>query len=355
MDSPDKSRIIYFDWLRIISAFFVVMIHVSAQYWYDIEVSTSKWQFMSAYDIIGMAGVPVFFMLSGALMLDDSRKTDFKKTLRKVLSMIIIYHFWLLFYNLFSYVIGEKAFSDFSLKEVLYLVLNGQGIYHLWFLPELTLLYLISPLLKEVFKEKRFCEYYLILYLIFGIIIPSIFLFDVPFKTTFDSLYRRSSLEMLTGYIGYFVAGHYIHRFVNIRNTTKTRLLLLLTAIIGYAITISVNAFDAITKGSASTLANTPLDFSEFITAVSIFSLFKLLNKPVLDKSASLVLYLSGLTFGIYLMHPLVIMIFMKLGMNTLMPHTCIMIPVFTLLIFGITALLTAIIQKLPILRLLIK
>lgn len=351
----NKKRIIYFDKLRILSAFLVIINHVSAQYWNSAPVESSQWQFMNVYDIIGMASVPIFFMLSGALMLNPQKETNFRKILFRVLSFVIIYHLWLLFYNLVSFALGERSMEEFSIKDIIYRVLNGQGIYHLWFLPELTLLYLISPVLKEAFRSKKICEYFLILYFIAGIIFPSYFLFDFPLKTILESMHERSSLVMLTGYIGYFVAGHYIYEFVDLKNTKKNKCIAFFAIVLGYSTTILIDSIDALKKGEASTLANTPFDISISIAAVSIFILFKMLDHEIDIKKQKMLSTVSGLTFGIYLFHPFIITIFMKLGMNTMVPHTAIMVPVFTTLIFAVSGAIIFIIKKIPVLNYLIK
>ena len=60
-----KSRNISFDLLRIISAFSVVMLHVSAEYIHSNPVGSLDFQLANFMNSISRFGVPIFVMISG--------------------------------------------------------------------------------------------------------------------------------------------------------------------------------------------------------------------------------------------------------------------------------------------------
>ncbi len=79
-EKPEK-RIVYIDYLRVVAILGVIMLHVSAQNWYNIDVSSFAWQTFNFFDAISRYGVSIFVMISGALFLgkDISIKTICKK------------------------------------------------------------------------------------------------------------------------------------------------------------------------------------------------------------------------------------------------------------------------------------
>ena len=56
-----------YDLLRILAAFSVVILHISAQFWYDFDVTDFRWLTANSYDALFRFGVPVFG--GGALSL----------------------------------------------------------------------------------------------------------------------------------------------------------------------------------------------------------------------------------------------------------------------------------------------
>lgn len=63
-----------YDYLRVVTAFFVVLLHVSANnaVLYN-ELTVSEWMAGNVYNSSSRWTVPVFFMLSGAFLLDPKR------------------------------------------------------------------------------------------------------------------------------------------------------------------------------------------------------------------------------------------------------------------------------------------
>ena len=93
MDKKDK-RIYYIDILRVIACLSVILIHASAEYAIkNIESSN----FLPANIIDGLAriAVPLFVMISGALLLDKKYDFNIKKHINHILKLIAFYLFWL--------------------------------------------------------------------------------------------------------------------------------------------------------------------------------------------------------------------------------------------------------------------
>ena len=78
---PDE-RIDYIDFLRVIALFMVVMIHVSAFYFFGEAVSSKTWMVAHFYDSLSRPAVPIFIMVSGMLLLSSNRPSTLSSFLR---------------------------------------------------------------------------------------------------------------------------------------------------------------------------------------------------------------------------------------------------------------------------------
>ena len=80
-----KNRILYFDMLNIIATLAVVWLHFSNEiHWYE---NTSRWTQACVVQAIGYFAVPIFFMLTGATLLDYRKKYDTKTFFKIIISI----------------------------------------------------------------------------------------------------------------------------------------------------------------------------------------------------------------------------------------------------------------------------
>ena len=88
-----RRRVIYFDILRIVAIFFVVFVHLAAQHWADVDVSSRAWFAFNLYCTTGKWSVPIFVMISGALFLgrDVSISAILKKNVARIATVFL---FW---------------------------------------------------------------------------------------------------------------------------------------------------------------------------------------------------------------------------------------------------------------------
>lgn len=87
MENTQPQRIAYFDVLRILATFAVIVLHLSAQHWADTDVHTRAWQAFNLYDSAVRWAVPVFVMISGSLSSPARRVfCTFSKRMFSVLS-----------------------------------------------------------------------------------------------------------------------------------------------------------------------------------------------------------------------------------------------------------------------------
>ena len=100
MEQTQPQRIAYFDVLRILATFAVIVLHLSAQHWADTDVYSRAWQAFNLYDSAVRWAVPVFVMISGALFLSGSQSIGhiLKKNVSRLVTAFI---FWSALYAVF--------------------------------------------------------------------------------------------------------------------------------------------------------------------------------------------------------------------------------------------------------------
>ena len=92
-----KPRALKFDLIRITAICMVLFIHVTVVlvlFYHDATFTVAN-----VFNGLGRAGVPMFLLLSGALLLDENRPFDTKNFYRtSFLSIVLLLIGWLLFY-----------------------------------------------------------------------------------------------------------------------------------------------------------------------------------------------------------------------------------------------------------------
>ncbi len=200
---PNKR--LYAAYIRAIAACAVVQMHSIGGYlyWYGSEAAALHPQFITAniyYSHLRWA-TPFFIMLSGALLLSGSRQEEVKAFLSKRMRRVLIpFAFWGGIYLLYAFR-GALYYGPLpTWQEVFHKVFYEDIYFHLWFIPMIAGLYLLTPLLRVwVRAMSRFeLEYLLLLIFLFNaahVYLPGFFI--VKHFSWF-------------GYIGYYLLGYYL-------------------------------------------------------------------------------------------------------------------------------------------------
>ncbi|MDA3767000.1 acyltransferase family protein [Lactobacillus delbrueckii] len=111
--------------------------------------------------------MPVFIMISGAIFLNPDFDLSWEKLFKKYLRRIIVsYLIWQLIYCGWYYF--AKGGDLVTVAKFLI------GSYdHLWYLPMIAGLYLVTPLLRPLARRRQLLEYYLLLSQLFAWLLPT--------------------------------------------------------------------------------------------------------------------------------------------------------------------------------------
>ncbi len=101
LDVKKEERVQYLDYLRVISAFAVIVIHDVSIELAEINVFSIDWALLNIFSGIARWAVPVFVMISGTLFL--GREIPISKIYSKyVLRLVTAFVFWGVIYGFAS-------------------------------------------------------------------------------------------------------------------------------------------------------------------------------------------------------------------------------------------------------------
>ena len=326
----------------------VVGVHVSALCLEELDVTRANFKVMNGFDCFSILGVPLFVMISGSLLLSEKHTDSMKDFyLKKAVRLVILYFFYFLFYNTVSFIGSGTAWGFENVKQDIVLdSLLGKGIYHLWFLPMMISLYLITPFIKSFMSDKGKCIAFLSLYFVIAILLPTALKFEFPYKTIVGSIYERFPNVMFIGYIGYYVLGHVLHEFLP-KLSKGALVAAAVCGVVFFGIEVYACNWYSEKTGELSIILNDTMAVNAFVASSCIF----ILCKHIKLKEYIVLTEFAKLTFGIYLLHPFVLNMFHQAGLDTLFAPAFVSVPAVVVLVTLVTAVLVFIISKVPGLR----
>ena len=230
-----RGRAIPVDLIRTIAIIGVILLHASndltIQQMNQFEII--RWTTVDVYESMGRIGVPLFVMLTGALLLQPSKNESLSAFFKKRWARIgLPWIFWGGAYFAWDFLVEHQAFTSNAIIQGL---LTGP-YYQFWYLYMLLGLYLLAPILRVFMAraDQTIIKYLLILWVLGASIIPVFGL-----VTTYQ---LNNTVFTITGYVGYFVLGTYLLT-VQIRRSTLsifTVLGIALTAIGTYLLAATI-------------------------------------------------------------------------------------------------------------------
>lgn len=349
-----KERIAYLDLLRVIAGILVVMVHVSAQQIESLAVEGAAFAITNAFNCLAFSGVALFVMISGALALRPGKEMDLKTLLlHRTLRFFILYYIWKAFYQVVTMLEKGGSLTVAAVKnDVILALVQKRGYYHLWFLPMIAILYMAVPLVKKGFAEKKLCRYFLTVFFLTALFVPTLFHYEFKFKYLLVDFFTSNDFYLFGGYLGYFVLGHYLHNWRE-EITAKKRVLLYAAGALCFVLACVLGTLDSRAAGAFSGHMNTPFAATTFFTAAALFVAGQSADRKITSsaKTEKIFSFLAGTVFGVYLLHPLALLFWKSLGLMTSLCTPLLSIPLLTVCTAALSGLAAALLLKIPILR----
>ena len=321
------------DAARWLAALAVVLLHSAAQVVSDAGTyGSGAWLAANLYDSAARWCVPVFVMVSGALLLDPARAQDarrfYSRRMARICAPLV---FWTLFYlawrSLLEWWDGGAADISYWPRKVA----EGAPYYHLWYLYMIVGLYLSAPLARALYARSQPEGRRLWVVAILGL-------------GVLDALYRQA-LDIRSGffltwflpYLGYFVAGRMI--FDGELRIPRPGLVL--------ALSVLATAWGVATLSEAGRLNLYFYDyFSITVPFMSLAAFQWILNSPRVPPLSTL----APLTFGVYLIHPLFLDLADRAGAHA-GPGAAWNVPLLATAVFALSAASSWLLRRHPVTR----
>jgi len=331
--------------LRVVSAFAVVMIHTAADVIINTTPFTANWWVATFLSSTSRFAVPVFVMISGALLLkpasDDNSICFYKK---RFLRIIVPFLAWIVIYMI--WVFSFPSVKDISFKHISWRLVTGNVYYHLWFLFLLPGLYAFTPFLRSYIRHSETQER--------DRLIAAIFVFACAHSMVNNFFFENetSFLSMFVPYIGYYLCGYQLSVRDCFCLSVKQSLIALIAVVMMMAL------------GTGLLVRTVDVDRGQWLfDGVSILTIplsilvFRLLYRKGQFKFqehriAVMIEKIAAASLGIYLVHPLIMSILDKtVGRSFIASYSLITIPVSAMFVFTVSFAAIDFALKIPILR----
>lgn len=297
-------RIYSYDLIRIIAAIGVIMAHSVSVLVTDSPYGSADFTYANFFDTAGRASIALFLMLSGALMLDEEKIIPTKKFFVTAVRMLFLGVAWSGLYsfaiNIVLPVINYKEPNISSFIET-----TVYGEFHLWYLYMLAGLYMITPFLRLFVKKEnaKWVAGFIVLFFIMSSLPTFINTVANFFTAEKDHLIRfTNKLEFDYGneYLCYYLLGWLV---TATKITKKQRRILYALGVTGFIVTFLGIQFSlSETNRECVFYANKMINVAFY--GVSLFVFLNRRFRNFEPKShRKLLLNLSSLTFGVYLIH----------------------------------------------------
>ncbi len=322
-----KERIFYYDFLRAFAIIAVIICHVDIFYG-SLSTPLQIIAKLTFHDI-GRIGVPIFLMISGALLLNrEYVLSDFLK--RRFTRIIYPFVFWM-----FLISIGLICFNS-SFDFILGVITGDFSV--AWYFWTLIGIYLSIPIINSFVRDygEKGLEYFLVIWIVI------VFLQMIHHYP----LFANFRLDFFVGCMGYLILGYYLINKDFKLDDKKLLILSLILLIISLGIYVfcDYNKIDLIN----SIYLNIPMiliasSFILIVKSIDRLTSFKRIKSNIIGDS---IVSVSKHSYGMYFSHVIVLKV-----LSMVNPHSNLLFPIMVILMVVLSWLLVYIVNRIPFLR----
>ena len=293
-----KKRILYLDRLRFFAILCIILLHIISFFrWKYFNTNTSYFFILTLLDSLTRVGIPIFFMLTGALMF-SKKDEEYKEFLKKrVLKLVIAYFIFCAIYFIYN-----NGFN-ISIYEFLRQSTASTLEYHLWFMPVIIVIYLFIPFIKKIAINLDNKELLRMISLVFllGNCLVGLYAILERFNYYLLGNFCLPNLVIFTNYlfIGYYLSNNKVK--IDIKLIILSTISIIIIPFL--TILISTNEINDVFLNSLSPLVVAP--------SILVFTLFKNSKMKATDFDNIIVKNIDNI-FYVYLLHVLILKIIQK-------------------------------------------
>lgn len=290
--------------LRIVATLAVLFMHCSNSMTANnirFGVNSTQYSFFAICTVLMMWAVPVFFMMSGNLLLNSNKKFTVNQIVKKYVSRMILALFVFgVPFSIMELVANSKTINSVYIFDSIVNVVNGDSWDHLWYLYAMIGIYIVLPAIKPfvIDTDKKNLFHFII----------ALFLFNVvfPFINILAGTKIYFTLPLIGYSVMYFLLGAYLPS-IDRYSIEKNKIFIVAACIVlsFIQIIICLQTGDQFLKytgyDSPLTVVWSVLIYVLFIDTIKT----EHLNENTLWK-------IDRLCFGVYLIHPFFINVLYK-------------------------------------------
>lgn len=343
MNISRKEKKIYIELLRVIAIILVIFNHTDGYYsYFSVTTNLFTYLFSLIMSVICKINVPIFVMITGALLLEHEEcllKLFQKRVLRIVLITTI---FSFLYYVIAVIRNGKEIFSVWTFLKGL---LTGTIQESFWYLYVYMGIILLLPVLRKAAINMDDQEFkYLV-------IVQNILNVGIPFFTFITGLHVSSWINLLNIYVFYIFTGYYFDKRVKREKLEKN----IKKIIISFFICVVIACMIVIASHFRN--GNYEQQYLTMLTPLLAQGIFLIIRwicgkHNFIKKIGKIIIFLGGCTFGIYLMEQLariqLLPMYLYLCNSTFGVFACLC---YILASFLLALVYTIILKKIPGIR----
>lgn len=326
--------------LRVLAAFAIVVLHVASYGTTKQAYGTLNWWIANGFDASTRWAVPMFVMISGALLLHPHKRMPaglfYKKRMHRILIPLA---FWTVFYLRL-----RLPFHEMTGPFLARALIRGTPYGHLWYLYMIVGLYFITPFLQACLSNtsRREQSWAVVPLLVAGAVQDGV--------NTFTADTTPTVFSMFVAYIPYYLCGYLLSQVELPRTSIKYLAAGVLAAWLGIVLGTGL-LFQRI--GFYLYNHHCPLII---LLSIGIFLLASTVFAWQADGRSwpwRALRHLDKVSLGIYLIHPLFIHILKELNLYGLyiLRQPLLFIPAISLVVMLASALLASLLRAIPFAR----
>jgi len=141
-----------YDAIRLFAVVAIVVLHTAANGVTRLALGSPDWWLANLLDSAARAGVPLFLMLTGALLLNRPAEPAAQFYRRRFHKLGLPLLLWSGFYLIWSALKAKVKQQPYQLDQALDALLAGTPYFHLWFIFMLAGVYLVLPWLRLIWQ-----------------------------------------------------------------------------------------------------------------------------------------------------------------------------------------------------------
>lgn len=309
-----KQKSVGIDILRVLSMVCVVILH-SVSNGLRSDFGTDTWNTINWISSFATCAVPIFFMISGYLLLNSEHTNSVSYTVfNRIPRLIVPLFVWSLIYII---VVGNMDALNRDIPIDIDTIWENISMFHIkecavhfWFMYYMIPLYLAAPFLKAACDKSgdKAVAFLLFLWAI-TLTLNVLSKFADEEYAMFYQVAFLKNIGVISGYGGYFLLGW----FLGNKKFKYSRILFLILAIVSvYYIAYGTQYFTDLTGEYDEWIKS----YNSIAVCILSASVFILLKDIKFKMGTKVIAWLSSLSYGVYLCHNMFLYLITELNLG---------------------------------------